>query len=300
MKRRYYAVLIFSLLPIAILLIGSWSMGSILVAAAPSATNHLPNTIDSAAVQFPSASGSQLKGWLLTTHEPSAAVILLHPLRSNRNSMLARAEFLVSQGFVVLLFDFQAHGESPGQQITFGHLESLDAIASVKFMQSRYPTLPIIAIGSSLGGAASILAEPPLPVAGLILEAVYPTIETAVANRLQIYLGYFGKFIEPLLLWQLNFRLGISPQQLRPIAKAAAIKAPVLIISGSEDQRTTLADTQALYAAFNNDKDLWIVPGARHQDLYHYVPEQYRQRVIAFIEQAIDSHLRTKAIGKRL
>ena len=78
------------------------------------------------AVEIASRSGSLLHGWLVPGRPGGGAVLLMHGVRSNRQSMI-RAELLNAHGFAVLLFDFQAHGESPGNRITFGHLEAMDA-----------------------------------------------------------------------------------------------------------------------------------------------------------------------------
>ena len=60
----------------------------------------------------------------------------MHGVRSNRLQMLDRARFLNKFGYSVLLFDFQAHGESIGDHITFGYLESLDANAGYSYLES--------------------------------------------------------------------------------------------------------------------------------------------------------------------
>ena len=90
--------------------------------------------------------------------------MLLHGVRGNRLAMLRRARLLHAEGFSVLLFDFQAHGESAGRRITFGRLEGLDAAAAVAFLLQRLPNERIGAIGSSLGGASALLCPAPLPV----------------------------------------------------------------------------------------------------------------------------------------
>jgi alpha-beta hydrolase superfamily lysophospholipase len=64
---------------------------------------------------------------------------MAHAVRADRRSMLGRAEFLHRAGYSVLLFDAQAHGESPGDRITFGYLEALDAAAAVSFAVARDP-----------------------------------------------------------------------------------------------------------------------------------------------------------------
>ena len=89
-----------------------------------------------------------LHGWWAPSAIPSAiprandgggTVVLMHGLRGNRLQMLNRARVLNEHGFSVLLFDFQASGESPGRRITLGKLEGLDAAAAVRFVRDRRP-----------------------------------------------------------------------------------------------------------------------------------------------------------------
>ena len=102
-------------------------------------------------------------------------------------------------------------------------------------------------IGSSLGGAAALLAHPPLRVDALILEAVYPTIEVATKNRLQNYLGPIGRWFAPLLLKQLHTRLGVSADELRPINHIGNVSCPILLINGEKDRNTRPEDAPALF-----------------------------------------------------
>lgn len=74
----------------------------------------------------------------------------MHGVRSNWLQMLERAKFLNMHGYAVLLFDFQGHGESPGEYITFGSLESLDAEAALSFLKSKLSKKTIGIIGVSL------------------------------------------------------------------------------------------------------------------------------------------------------
>jgi fermentation-respiration switch protein FrsA (DUF1100 family) len=92
-----------------------------------------------------------------------------------------------------------------------------------------------------------------------------------------------GAAAAPLLLWQLPIRLGLSPKQLSPIDRIAAFKAPLLIASGSEDRHTTAAETRRIYAAAPEPKQLWMVPGAAHEDLHRYGAAEYERLVLAFL-----------------
>jgi pimeloyl-ACP methyl ester carboxylesterase len=108
----------------------------------------------------------------------------MHGVHANRLSMVDRARLLHASGFSVLLFDLQAHGESTGTRITFGHLEAFNAAAAVAYMKSRLPLEKISAIGTSLGGAAALVGPNPLPVDALVLESVYPDIGAVCPRRL--------------------------------------------------------------------------------------------------------------------
>ena len=44
-------------------------------------------------------------------------------------------------------------------------------------------------LGKSLGGAAAVLADPPLEADAMVLEAVFASFDTAVENRIAMYLG---------------------------------------------------------------------------------------------------------------
>ena len=206
------------------------------------------------------------------------AVVLMHGVKGNRLAMLRRARLLHTEGFSVLLFDFQAHGESTGTRITFGRLEGLDAAAAVAFVRQRLPNERIGAIGSSLGGAAALLGPEPLAVDALVLESVYPDIGTAIANRIRIVLGpVAGALAARPTAWLFEAILppflGMRPSELRPIDGIARVAAPLLIASGTADTRTTMLETQAMFARAPEPKQLWAVEGMGHVDLEGYAPD---------------------------
>src|SRR2546426_2217507 len=241
---RLRLLLIGSLGVIATAAIVLCAAGSFLSAPANHPVGDLPSDLNGRSVQFPSESGAAIRGWLLPGIKGSGAIVLLHGVRGSRVDMLGRARFLSQAGYSVLLIDFQAHGESTGQHITFGYLESKDARAAVEFLRTNAPGEKIGIIGVSLGGAAALLAAPALKTDALVLEMVYPTIEEATGDRLAIRLGSWSKTLTPLLTWQLKPRLGISPHDLSPIDHVGAVKVPKLFVAASADPRTTIAESR--------------------------------------------------------
>jgi fermentation-respiration switch protein FrsA (DUF1100 family) len=191
----------------------------------------------------------------------------------------------------VLLFDFQAHGESPGRRIAFGHLEALDARAAVDFVRARAPRERVGAIGVSLGGAAALLGPEPLMVDALVLEAVYGEVREALVNRLEARLGLLGAVAAPvaapLLEALLGAMLGVAAADLAPLDRIGEARAPLLVVAGTADDRTTLAEARRLFGRAPEPKRFWAVEGAGHQDFERYAPEDYRRIVLPCLTERL-------------
>ena|SRR5438477_2145294 len=279
MKR--FAIICGTLIVVAI--VGTISVGWLLAHPVQTRIGNPPADLNAEPVTFASDSGANIHGWWCPIQNGRGTVLLLPGVRANRLSMVGRARFLHRAGYSVLLIDFEATGETKGDHITFGWKESRDALAATNFVRQIDPTTRVAIIGSSLGGVAALLATPPLKVDALVLEEVYPTLEIATRNRMENYLGVFGRILTPLLLNQLRWRLGVSASQLRPIDHIANVKCPVLIIGGEKDRNTRPPDTQMLSDRVRSPKQLWFVPKAGHVDLHRAVREEYETRVLAFL-----------------
>lgn len=235
--------------------------------------------------------GGRCAAWYGANSRAAATIILAHPIRSNRLSMISRARFLYGLGYAVLLIDLQAHGESNGDHITFGYRESYDVSAAVQWVRQRSPNHKVAVIGRSLGGAAALLASPS-GIDAMVLESVYPTIEEATHNRVQQRAGPLAHLISPMLLLQLPLRLGIAPSQLRPIDSLPEANCPVLIMSGGLDEHTTQEETERMFAAAESPKELAIFPNAGHVDLHANDQDLYERRVSSFLREHLQSNSR--------
>jgi len=265
---------------------GSWLLGSELVRP----VNHavaLPEDLPVRAVSIPSE-GHAVAGWYLEQEQGAPVVLLLPGIRADRSSMASRARLLVRHGFSVLMVDLQAHGETPGQAITLGFRESADVRAALRWLRAASATRPVAAIGCSLGGAAVLLGPQPSGFDAVVLEAVYPRVSQAIENRIRIRLGPFAPVLAPLLLVQIQPRLGISVRDLEPIRSVSALGAPVLIVAGAKDEHTRLAESKELFAAASEPKELWVLPAAKHEDFLAADPLGYESRVVGFLRE----HLR--------
>ena len=303
--RQWIRFGVFSLLcGIAVLLIVAVGVGELLSGAVPTAVDSLSGAVSAdfpvEGVQIPGSANSgnadsrnadsrnadsSVHGWLVRGRRGDGVVLLVHSLRSNRIEMLSRAKFLNEQGYGVLLIDLRAHGETPGDRITFGLGEAEDVEASIAYLRNAFPGERIAAIGVSLGAAAIVLSKHAPRLDAVVLESLHPTIEEAVENRLRLHLGEFGPVFSPLLLWQLSFRFGTSPDELSPIKRIGDLNAPLLLISGTDDQHTKVAETERLFEAARQPKEIWIVPGGGHFNMHAYAGKEYENRISGFLER---------------
>ncbi|MGB5561020.1 MAG: alpha/beta fold hydrolase [Sedimenticolaceae bacterium] len=244
-----------------------------------------PKDLPLIALRIPRPDGGAIAAWFAPGDARRGGVLLLHGIRTDRRQMLDRARFLFAAGYSVLLIDLQAHGETPGQQITFGYRESFDVDAAVNYLNDRLGGRPIGVIGVSLGGAAALLGELPVDADAVVLEGVYSSIEQAVGNRIAIRLGELGHWLAPLLVWQIEPRLSVRPDELEPISAIRRLDAPVMIIAGTEDRRTRLNESKALYLRAKSPKRLWLINGARHEDFHRHSPTDYKRQVLDFFDR---------------
>jgi uncharacterized protein len=105
--------------------VGLWCTGSLLIHSAQRSVGSPPADQPARSVSFHSASGSLIHGWFVAGEPVRGAVLLLHGVRANRLSMLDRARFRHAAGYALLLIDFRASADSPGNAISFGYRDSV-------------------------------------------------------------------------------------------------------------------------------------------------------------------------------
>jgi uncharacterized protein len=237
------------------------------------------------AVVIASTSGAKLAGWYL----PGAgrgAVLLLHGVKSNRLVLVDRMRFLRDAGYSTLAIDFQAHGESTGERITLGRLESLDARSALAWLRTRLPGEPVAVLGISMGGAMALIG-PPIEADAVIVESVSPDFAGALSNRLALKFGRLGRLLAPFMLGAIRIAGGIDASKLRPIDGIARLHKPIFVMTGADDQKTTVAEGRELFASANPPKRYWETPGAQHWDLAFIGGEAYRERLLDFLDSTL-------------
>ena len=241
-----------------------WNIGGVLVAPANRPVGSPPPGLHAQSVEFPSASGATIHGWLVPGQPGKGVVVLMHGIHANRLSLVARGEFLSRAGYSVLLLIFKATAKASPKPSRSVFWKAATRPPPWMLSAENFPAKKSASLAFRWARRRRLLAEPPLPVSAMVLESSYPTIYQAAENRMAIRFGFLGKLATPLLTCQLKPRLGVGLDDLKPIDHAGKISVPKFFIAGTADRDTTQAESQALFAAAAEPKQLWLLDGAAH------------------------------------
>ncbi len=224
--------------------------------------------------------GTSIAMWELPHESPRGTVILYHGYTVAKSFVLDEAQAIHRLGYHVWLVDFRGSGDSDGLITTIGWHEWQDVAASVAYVIDTVPPRPLVVYGQSMGGAAILHAQSrePLPVNGLILEAVYTTLETTARRRCQ-RLGLPAWPVAPLLLHFGSRLRNFDAHALRPIDFATAVTQPTLVIHGAEDRNVTQADTDALVSQLAGPTTATTILGSGHECIRKGNPEAWDRAV---------------------
>jgi pimeloyl-ACP methyl ester carboxylesterase len=203
--------------------------------------------------------GITLRGWSCAPPEPvRGTIVVLHGVAANRDSATNVVPRFIERGLAVVAYDSRAHGESGGEFCTYGYHEKEDLRSVIRTL----PAGPVFLFGTSLGGAVALQAAAGEPrVSGVVAAEIFSDLAAVVRDRTP-------PFVPDFLIRQAfrvaGDRADFDVEQVSPLAAAAAIHVPVLLVHGAADRDTPPHHAQRILGALQGDKRLILVEGAGH------------------------------------
>jgi fermentation-respiration switch protein FrsA (DUF1100 family) len=135
-------------------------------------------------VTIPTPNGKILHGWYFKMPGASKVFLISHGNAGNITSRFPIAASLMLNRSSVLLYDYEGYGKSTG----YPSLRSVtvDALAAYDFLTSKLKYQPgdVIGYGESLGTGVTCFLSAHRPLAGIVLQATYPSLLYAAHDRL--------------------------------------------------------------------------------------------------------------------
>lgn len=234
--------------------------------------------------------GVTLSAWYIPSAN-GAAVVLRHGAGSTRTDTLEHAAVLAEQGYGVLMMDARGHGLSEGRAMDFGWYGDQDIVAGVDFLTSQTDVDPgrIAVVGLSMGGEEAIGAAAADPRIRAVVAEGATNRTPADKQWLSDVYGAAGTVQEQLdrMTYGVTDLLtpAAPPTPLRRAAELAAPRPMLLIAGGAIPDEQHAAEW--IRAASPGSVTVWVVPGAGHTAALRTDPEQWRDRVTGFLDEAL-------------
>jgi pimeloyl-ACP methyl ester carboxylesterase len=205
-----------------------------------------------------------LKGWHCAAIGPRRGVIVyLHGIADNRASGSGIIDRFVPRGFDVVVYDSRAHGESGGEACTYGVLEKVD----LSRVLDQLDPAPVVAIGTSLGGAVALqAAADDSRIAAVVAAETFSDLRTVVTERAPFF---FSRRAVAGALERAGRDGQFDTDAASPAAAARRIRNPVFLVHGADDHETSPDHSRRIFTALTGPKRLVIVPGATHNTSLH-------------------------------
>ncbi|MGM9788014.1 MAG: alpha/beta hydrolase [Candidatus Cryptobacteroides sp.] len=238
------------------------------------------------------ADGRQLYAQYAAAAQPSTkTAILLHGYRNNPVTMAVYARmYRDSLGYNVFIPAMPGHGLSEGKAVQMGWKDRLDIISWIPVAHDIFQDESQVVHGMSMGGACTMMIsgeETPDYVKAFIEDAGYTDVWSMFADQLKELFGLppFPVLYGADLVCRLKY--GWSFREASAVKQVAKSTKPMFFIHGGQDD---FVPTYMLYPCYEAKsqgyKEIWEAPGSAHVYSIIDYPQEYCQRVRAFLEKA--------------
>jgi uncharacterized protein len=229
--------------------------------------------------------GTLIKGWWIHDSMPRTTVLLLHGVGNCKERWLSTCAGLWQQGYATVIIDQRAHGESGGENCTYGYYEKYDVQALVDYLSHRDSLLHLGVWGHSLGGAVglqSLAIEPRLRFG--IIESTFSDFRQVVYDYQWRMFKISSHGFADNAIERAAEHGQFVPDSVRPYLSAQRIRQPMFMAHGDSDERIHYRYGQQNFANLGStDKVFHLIKGAGHNDLGQVAGPEYYQALYAFL-----------------
>jgi fermentation-respiration switch protein FrsA (DUF1100 family) len=261
----------------AVLVLLAWHYQEKLAFPAPRARLADPGAAgmsDGRRVTVLTSDGLQLSGWFLPPapppepRTPAPGLLWFYGNFETVSSLAPLIWDLRLPGVALLILDYRGYGESEGKPTEPGLYKDGEAAWDFLASQAGVDSGRIAVYGRSLGAAVALHVATVRPVRAIVLDSPFST------GRDMARLHY------PLLP---SFIVRLS---LDNVGRASRVQAPLLVFHGTADNIVPLRMGRAVAEA-GRARELVLLEGAGHNDTYDVGGRRYREKLHAFLGEAL-------------
>ncbi len=212
--------------------------------------------------------GLELRHWYVPPSVAGAPVLVMFQGNAGHlGDRVSKLGELIDAGFGMLFAGYRGYSGNPGKP-TEDDLTADARLLLDWLMERGVPLERIVVYGESLGTGIAVKMAVERKLGAVVLEAPY----TSIAEVAQTHYWYLPARWMVLDKWD-------------SLARIAGIQAPLLVVHGNRDKTVPTRYGRRLFAAAPEPKELFILEGGTHNNLYESL--QVSQRVIEFLRRHI-------------
>ena len=210
--------------------------------------------------------GLTLRHWYVPPTEPGAPVLVVfHGNAGHLGDRVSKLDSIINAGFGVLFAGYRGYSGNPGKPSEDGLTADARLLLDWLEAEGVAPERTVL-YGESLGTGVAVKMAAERESAAVILESPY----TSIAEVAQTHYWYLPAKWLVLDKWDSMAHIG-------------RIRAPLLVLHGARDKTVPTRFGKRLFAAAPEPKELFILNGRAHNDLYQH--PQAAERVIEFLRR---------------
>jgi len=233
----------------------------------PSSYKPSPGSLAAYNIQFWAAIANDYRGFVSTipVNNVKGTIVVFHGNAGTAADRAYYVQALAPLGYRVILAEYPGYGGrkgDPGETALVHDAKEISRLASEQFGK------PIFLLGESLGCgvAAAAAKDSAVQIDGIILITPWDTL-LAVAK---------GKFP-----W-LPVRLFLK-DKYDSVDNLKSFQGRIAIIGAERDEIIPIRHAQELYQSLSDDKKMWTIKGAGHNDWFDLVGQSWWREIMDFV-----------------
>lgn len=210
----------------------------------------------------------KLAGWYFQSprknvnEKPKAIIVLFHGNAQNISAHFSSLFWILDYNYDFFIFDYPGYGASHGEPTPQNTMEAGEK--AIRFSQIRWPGVPLIIWGQSLGGAVSlstvINAKQPIHYCAHVVESSFDSYKKVGQETLA------SSWLSWPFQWVAHLALS---DEFAPSGKISKISpTPLLVVHRKNDPVVPASLGQRIYDEAVDPKRLLLLEGSGHIDSF--------------------------------